>query len=754
MKNKNRIFLNVAAIFTILLSVLAAAILFMWSLDNVISSDIVRILDNAATHSAAFFRERFGNDLNSLKYAAAWAGENSKAMDFGQIAEKLVEKAGKNHFTSIFIADLTGKIYYPGGVRTAAAEEKEYLSQVSANNVILLESPDPAGEERWIAALAPVTSQGNVIGAVIGHYAAEDFCELLDSSLYPYGENIQIIHRSGEALQPSDPSFQNALTFLETSLPGNRSETAEMKRRMQDGKSGSFLGKIDGKKTVIHYAPAGINDWYLFSMTPTHAVAFCAVHFLRKSIFLIILIPSVLIFIILSLLFQQQKNRLKLQKLRKELSVLYRTLPGGVLHCKNDESLTVVYASKSFFYFLGYSKQEFEERYHNQVIHVFHPDDYEKIKANSAFLLTYGSVLADEYRILCADGAIKWIWLNAKLAEDADGEKSFYTTFADITPLKEAQENLLVNQGLYDIILDQTQDSIFEWNIPEHTVYFSKNFLKKFGYEPATSNFPECILPCDKIPKNDMDSFRNVCRQLIDGEKVVSGEFRIKKADGSFLWCSVTATAILDKDGQSYKAVGILSDIDTQKRTLQSVKEYAQKDSLTGLYNKGITEHHIRTYIEQDGSPAALIVIDIDNFKQVNDTLGHLYGDTALKEIANAIKSLFRSTDIIGRIGGDEFIVFLQHVTDEQLVHNKVHKITEIFQNRFEQTNINYKMTVSVGIAFFPKDADNFPELFDKADIALYYAKNHGKNQYAVYCEKVEEANSLRSQKKNGLRLY
>ncbi|MBE6906757.1 MAG: sensor domain-containing diguanylate cyclase [Ruminococcaceae bacterium] len=469
-----------------------------------------------------------------------------------------------------------------------------------------------------------------------------------------------------------------------------------------------------------------------------------AISVFRKSVYLIMVVPSVLILIMVTLLVWQRRNRLKLQNLRKALSALYDTLPGGVLRCKNDDRWTVLFANTGFFRFLGCTKQEFSEIYHDQAISIIHPDDYRKISANRSFLLTFGSVLADEYRVICADGTIKWVWLNTELVEDATGEKSFYCTFTDITPMKETQEQMMVNQRLYEIVLDQTQDTVFEWNILENTAYFSKNFYKKFGYEPSTSNFPECIEQHDNIFKGDLESFRKIGRQLINGEKFATGEFRVKKADSSFLWCSVSATAILDQDGKAYKAVGILSDIDAQRQVLQTAKEYAQKDSLTGLYNKGATESRIRAYIEQKKAPAALFIIDIDNFKRVNDTLGHLYGDAALKEIAYAVKSLFRSSDVIGRIGGDEFVVFLEQISDENTVYKKAGNITEIFRHAFAQTNVNYQMTGSIGVAFYPKDADNYPELFDKADIALYFAKNHGKNQFAAYCEKVEEENVLR----------
>ncbi len=751
MKKENKVLRNIAAILAVLACVIAAAILFIWKLDNVITNDIVQFLDGATQYGTDVFCDRLESDINRLQYAAEWTGKNYKTINNSKITDQLIEKMQGSHFSNLSIADHSGKIYNANSMRNANDDEKKLLNQIKNHQVLLSANSCFDETTDWISVVAPIDSQGKIIGSVIGYYSADDLHAMLRNSFYPFNNEIRIIRCNGDALQLfQEDSFQNAFTFLSK----NGSNSTIISSKMQEGKSGSLLCNLNYKKTVINFIPIGINDWYLFFITPIQTIPFRSVHFLRSSVYFMLISASVLILVILAMLLCQQKNRQNLQRLKEELSVLYNTLPGGIICCKNDDKMTVHYASKGFYYFIGYTKQEFKALFHNQVLHLIHPDDHEKIKKNHCFLLSYGSVLADEYRIICAGGSVKWIWLNSKVSNDAIGEKSIYNTFADITPFKQAQENLLVNQRLYDIILNQTQDSIFEWNIIEQTVYFSKNFLKKFGYEPSSCDFPECAIQSNNIPKSDRDAFRKICRQLINGKKYVSGEFRIKKIDGSYLWCSITATAILDKDGKAYKAVGILSDIDTQKRTFQTVKEYAQKDSLTGLYNKGITESCIRTYIEQNKSPAALIVIDIDNFKQVNDTLGHLYGDTALKEIANAIKSLFRSTDIVGRIGGDEFIVFLEHIPDEFMVHKKVHKITEIFQHCFAETKVDYKMTVSVGIAFYPKHADNFPELFDKADIALYYAKNHGKNQYAVYCEKVEEANSLRSQKKNGLRLY
>ena len=162
-------------------------------------------------------------------------------------------------------------------------------------------------------------------------------------------------------------------------------------------------------------------------------------------------------------------------------------------------------------------------------------------------------------------------------------------------------------------------------------------------------------------------------------------------------------------------------------------KEKAEKDSLTGLLNKASTERAIRKYIAHNqGKNGLLFLLDVDNFKGINDTLGHAFGDEALREFGFRASMLFRSSDISGRIGGDEFMIFLKDIPEE-MMEEETHKLEE-FIAHFSAGNgyIRHEVTASVGGALFPRDGDTFEKLYEAADRALYQSKNHGKSKVTM----------------------
>lgn len=160
-------------------------------------------------------------------------------------------------------------------------------------------------------------------------------------------------------------------------------------------------------------------------------------------------------------------------------------------------------------------------------------------------------------------------------------------------------------------------------------------------------------------------------------------------------------------------------------------------DLLTELYNKAATERKINEYIEENPSGRALLfILDIDNFKKINDTMGHAFGDTLLKTLGKEISDEFRVSDIVGRTGGDEFMVFLKDVNDDIIVQREVSRITKFFQEfNAGGDYVKYSATASIGAAVFPDDAKTYKDLYIAADSALFRAKKRGKNQLLFYNE-------------------
>lgn len=170
------------------------------------------------------------------------------------------------------------------------------------------------------------------------------------------------------------------------------------------------------------------------------------------------------------------------------------------------------------------------------------------------------------------------------------------------------------------------------------------------------------------------------------------------------------------------------------KRKREGLLHLAETDQLTGLYNKVTTERKIKEYFEENpNSQSLLFVLDIDNFKKINDTMGHAFGDEVLREIGQGLKQQFRASDIIGRAGGDEFIILLKHVTEDQYIIREAKKLENFFNGLQVGTYTKYSVTSSIGCAIFGRDGNTFETLYKQADEALYKAKHRGKNQLAFY---------------------
>lgn len=185
----------------------------------------------------------------------------------------------------------------------------------------------------------------------------------------------------------------------------------------------------------------------------------------------------------------------------------------------------------------------------------------------------------------------------------------------------------------------------------------------------------------------------------------------------------------------------ILSNLKTKERGRQ-LEDKADTDLLTELNNKAATERKIQEYIDENPDGRAMMfILDIDNFKKINDTMGHAFGDTLLKTLGKEIKTEFRTTDIIGRTGGDEFMVFLKNITDDAIVEREANRITRFFHDfKAGGDYVKYSATASIGCAIFPDDAASFKDLYVAADQALYRAKKRGKNQLVFYNEQNSNA--------------
>lgn len=172
----------------------------------------------------------------------------------------------------------------------------------------------------------------------------------------------------------------------------------------------------------------------------------------------------------------------------------------------------------------------------------------------------------------------------------------------------------------------------------------------------------------------------------------------------------------------------------------KELEDKADTDLLTGLNNKLATERKIKDFMAHNpDTQSMLFILDVDNFKKVNDTMGHAFGDEVLRSLGKQIGGIFRASDIVGRVGGDEFMVFLKGIPSEETIMKEAAKVETFFKNFQAGEYVKYKATASIGVAIYPQEGADFETLYKAADQGLYKAKKRGKNQLAFYRERTAD---------------
>ncbi|WP_394522335.1 diguanylate cyclase domain-containing protein [Lacrimispora sp. JR3] len=339
---------------------------------------------------------------------------------------------------------------------------------------------------------------------------------------------------------------------------------------------------------------------------------------------------------------------------------------------------------------------------------------------------------------LKAGGKFRWFSTHYSLVytENQTPVRSIIS-YQDIT---DEYEKELAYQRWRDYMEEQKKDCIgyYEYNLKydlfEEIIGEQTSNLPKY----ASNSFSDII--CFTAERFIYDEDRKMYLQFFNKEQLLSHyykghrslrlEHRRLRPDGSFFWALGMVQIVSDPYTDTIKAFILIKDIDASKREALTLQELSEQDSLTGLLNRATAIRSIRHALKNRQSHHVLIILDIDRFKQLNDSYGHQFGDKALHRAASRLKSALRRDDIFGRLGGDEFIILLKDVSYSMDLYTRLENLCNLIGSALEP---EAHISGSLGTAAFPEDGTSFEELYEKADIALYQAKKHGRNQYTVY---------------------
>jgi diguanylate cyclase (GGDEF)-like protein/PAS domain S-box-containing protein len=332
-----------------------------------------------------------------------------------------------------------------------------------------------------------------------------------------------------------------------------------------------------------------------------------------------------------------------------------------------------------------------------------------------------------EHRIIRRDSAVRHILARIRVIKDADGLViKYYGANQDITERKQAEERLTESEERYRIAIESSNDGVALVRDGLH-IYVNSKFLEIHGYDK-----PEELLGKSlsfTVHRDDLEMVIERNRKRQTGEQVPSKyEFKGRRKDGSPVYIEVSATGVMFN--REPATLAYHRDITERKRLEEALQVLSITDELTGLYNRRgfivLCQQQLKI-ADRAKKDMLLFFADLNKMKQINDTLGHKEGDKALSEVAAILKEAFRESDIIGRMGGDEFAILAIDTTDEtkEVLMKRLHTILETY-NRPEK---KYQLKLSVGTALFdPEKPSTLDELIAQADALMYEEKRKNKN--------------------------
>ena len=344
-------------------------------------------------------------------------------------------------------------------------------------------------------------------------------------------------------------------------------------------------------------------------------------------------------------------------------------------------------------------------------------------------------------------GASKWV--EGRLV-------SRTSVIQNITERKQARADLLDTESRWKLALESTGDGVWDWHIPSNVEFYSRRLLEMYGYEEGEIRNNPKELDSLTHPE-DLEQLEADRRAHFEGlTTTYLNEHRIRCRDGSWKWVLSRGMVISrDSEGRPLRMIGTHTDITERKNAEALIRHQAFFDNLTGLPNRRMFRDRLEQEIKKckrDGQQLAILFIDLDHFKEVNDTLGHESGDRLLVQAAQRLQHCVRESDTVARMGGDEFTVILSDISHSDRLEPILQKILQSMDAMFQLGDEQVFVSASIGITLYPVDATEIEDLFKNADQALYVAKGEGRNRFSFFTPALQQAAQTRVRLANDLR--
>lgn len=442
-----------------------------------------------------------------------------------------------------------------------------------------------------------------------------------------------------------------------------------------------------------------------------------------------------------------KKELLEARRLNIEYETLTRSLSSGILKVKNTTEYPIIWANQSMSKMLGYEEGEFLEKYRESCIPLIISEEQHRFLELVEQVKIMRTAKSRKFRMRTKNGTLRWFSVRfeyAKYGGINPEQGGFYCVINDITEEVHKEQELKNFQERYKTVLSVTSEFVFEYTFATNTMIYFGGDKSSLHRPMKVENFFDTVLEAGigggRLTEDSREEVEHFFHQF-EVEKVELSDAYLcyEFDDGRNQWVYVVGKALYNSENEPEVIIGKLSDVTLHKEEEKKLLYKARNDGLTTVNNREYTAEQIRAYLSTCSKSVlpTLIILDIDNFKSINDQYGHGEGDKVLVELSNILKDEFRASDIIGRLGGDEFVVFMKDVISVDVVYEKAENLCKRVKEHLG------KVSVSIGVSIINDGKATFERLYRTADVALYQAKVRGKNTFVSYSDLPEELKEM-----------
>jgi diguanylate cyclase (GGDEF)-like protein/PAS domain S-box-containing protein len=437
------------------------------------------------------------------------------------------------------------------------------------------------------------------------------------------------------------------------------------------------------------------------------------------------------------------------------LSTLLGNLDGMVYRCRDDDHWTMEFVSEGCRRLTGYDAEDLLLNKRLSYDSITHDEDRPRVRAEIRAGLQQSGRFDCEYRIMHASGEPRWVWERGSGVFDADGTLlAIEGIVQDITARKKSTNALREAERRYYNLFENAIEGIFRTTRAGQFLDANPALARIFGFDS-----PIELIRMHKDLHAQLyvqPGRRAEFISLVETHGSVSGfESQIYRRNGEIIWISENARAVFDDDGELVCFEGTIEDVTERKLYQARIEQQAKYDTLTGLANRSLLNERLQQAIESaaaHNTRLAVVFVDLDRFKFINDSLGHHVGDDLLRAIAARLKANIRDGDTVARLGGDEFVLLINGQREPNTVALMLERLLDDISQPWSIPQGDFTFTCSMGVALYPDDGDSAETLLKHADSAMYRAKETGRNNFQFFTAQLNALITERLDLENKLR--